>query len=72
MAMRVSTVALPDLDTGGNSIPRDQLEGILAGIERQYKPQSSRRFQDADWTKVFAADGGKDIAMVIRLPLKHS
>ena len=66
-----STIALPELNRSPY-FDRDHLEGTLADIERRYRPQSSRRFEDGDWVKIFAADGGKDIALVLRIPLKHN
>jgi hypothetical protein len=65
-----SSVALPDLEKAGAQIGLDTFEAQLANIERQYQPTSSRRFQDGDWTKFFAAREG-DIAIVVRLPLQH-
>jgi hypothetical protein len=62
--------ALVDLEQIGAQIPRDTFESQLAGIERQYQPTSSRRFQDGDLTKFFAAREG-DIAIVVRLALQH-
>jgi len=66
-----SMAPLPDLEDP-QRLSVDQVDQALAGIERQYRPQSSRRFADQDWVKVLAADGGKDIALVLRIPLRHS
>jgi len=65
-----STVPLSALDEAGTKIPRDTFETHLTEIEREYRPQSSRRFQDGDWMKFFAAREG-DLALVVRLGLQH-
>lgn len=66
-----SMVPLPDMEDP-QRLGVDQVDQTLAGIEREYRPQSSRRFEDGDWVKVLAADGGKDIALVLRIPLRHT
>lgn len=66
-----STIALPELE-GSPSIAPDRPEYALANTQRRYAPQSSRRFEDGDWVKIFAADGGKDVALILRVPLKHT
>lgn len=65
-----STVPLPDIEKAGAQIPRDTFESQLAAIERSYRPDSSRRFQDHNWTKFFAARNGA-LAIVVRLALQH-
>lgn len=67
----VSTVPLLDF-TNKSSMSNDDCERAIATVERMYHPPSSRRFEDGDLVKFFAADPGHDIAMVLRLPLKHS
>jgi hypothetical protein len=62
---------LPDLEDPQRT-SANEVDQTLTSIEREYRPQSSRRFEDGDWVKVLAADGGKDIAMVLRIPLRHT
>jgi hypothetical protein len=67
-----STIALRELETGSTSVPRDRLNSLLANIERQDAPESSRKQEDGKWVKILAAQsGGRDVAMIVRLPLKH-
>ena len=66
-----STAALPDIEKAGEEIPRDTFEAHLAKIERIYRPDSSRYFRDANWTKLFAARDG-ELAIVVRLALAHT
>jgi hypothetical protein len=69
LVLIASTVRLSELEQTAE-IPRDTFEAQLAGIERRYQPDSSRRFRDGDWTKFFAAREG-DLALVVRLALEH-
>lgn len=66
-----ATIALVELEKS-RGMGRDEVEGILADIQRRYGTQTSRRFEDGDWVKIFAADGGKEMALVLRIPLKHT
>jgi hypothetical protein len=66
-----STVPLPEFDGLPPSVARDEFESRLASVERKHRPSSSRRFEDKDWVKLFAARGKEDLAIVLRLPLLH-
>jgi hypothetical protein len=69
LTLIASTVPLEEF---GNTteIPREKFDSELTDIERQYQPTSSRRFQDGDWTKYFAARDG-DLVLVAKLALRH-
>jgi hypothetical protein len=67
----VSMVPLPAF-TDKSTLSVDDCERALASVDRQYHPASSRRFEDGDWVKLFGADPGHDLAMILRIPLKHS
>ncbi len=70
LVLIASPVALVEFNTPERTIPRDECEARLALVERDYRPKSSRRFEDRDWVKLFAARGAKT-AFVLRLPLDH-
>jgi hypothetical protein len=59
-------------DGQAGAIGRDDFESRLAQVERRARPSSSRRFEDKDWVKLFAARDKGDVAIVQRLPLLHS
>jgi len=65
-----SPTPLVEFNTPERTIPRDECEDRIALVERDYRPTSSRRFEDREWTKLFAARGAKT-AIVLRLPLDH-
>jgi hypothetical protein len=65
-----STMPLVEFNTPEQTIPRDECEDRIALLERDYRPASSRRFEDRDWTKLFAAKGERT-AILLRLPLDH-
>jgi hypothetical protein len=67
----VSMVPLPEF-TEKATLSVDDCERALAMVDRQYHPASSRRFEDGDSVRLFAADPGHDLAMILRIPLKHS
>jgi hypothetical protein len=59
-----------EFNTPERSIARDEFENRLSLIERDYRPTSSRRFEDKEWVKLFAA-GDPRTVIVMRLPLDH-
>ncbi len=61
---------LVEFNTPERTIPRDECEDRLALVERDFRPSSSRRFEDKEWTKLFAARGAKTV-IVLRMPLDH-
>jgi hypothetical protein len=65
-----SAMPLVEFNTPEQTIPRDECEDRIALLERDYRPSSSRRFEDKDWTKLFAAKGERT-AVLLRLPLDH-
>jgi len=70
VVLTASTMPLVEFNTPEQTIPRDECEDRIALLERDYRPSSSRRFEDRDWTKLFAAKGEKT-AILLRLPLDH-
>lgn len=66
-----STAAIPEFDGLGPTVDRDDYESRLAQVERRSRPRSSRRFEDGDWVKLFAARGKENLAIVLRIPLLH-
>jgi hypothetical protein len=66
-----ATAPLEEFSGIGADVGRDEFESKLAAVERRYRPNSSRRFEDGDWVKLFAARGRQDLAIVVRLPLLH-
>jgi hypothetical protein len=66
-----ATVPLDELDGMSQEMDREEFEARLATVERKYRPTSSRRFEDKDWVKVFAARGRGEMAIILRLPLEH-
>jgi hypothetical protein len=70
LVLIASPVPLVEFNTPEVTIPRDECEERIGLVERDYRPNSSRRFEDKDWTKLFAARGDKT-AIVLRLPLDH-
>ena len=66
-----ATTPLTELDGMGPNVDRDDFEARLANVERKRRPSSSRRFEDKNWVKLFAARGKEDLAIVLRLPLLH-
>jgi hypothetical protein len=71
LVLIASNVQLPDFNTTEKTIDRDTFDERIAHVERRYRPKSSRRFGDGDWVKVFAAGAKQDVAMVLRVPLRH-
>jgi hypothetical protein len=67
----VSMVPLHEF-TDKPTLSVDDCERALAMVDREYHPASSRRFEDHEWVRLFAADPGHDLAMILRIPLKHS
>jgi hypothetical protein len=65
-----SAMPLVEFNTPEQTIPRDECEDRIALLERDFRPSSSRRFEDKDWTKLFAAKGERT-AILLRLPLDH-
>jgi hypothetical protein len=61
---------LVEFNTPEQSIPRDECEDRIALLERDYRPSSSRRFEDKGKVKLFAAREAKTV-IVLRLPLDH-
>jgi Domain of unknown function (DUF4384) len=59
-----------EFNTPERSIARDEFDDRIALVERDDRPSSSRRYEDGDWVKMFAASGDKTV-MVLRLPLDH-
>jgi len=67
-----STVPLEEMMGLGKTVPRDDFEARLAKVERKFRPSSSRRFEDSEWVKLFAArQNQEDLALILRLPLQH-
>ena len=70
-----STATLTEFAGMGSTVEREDFEARLAEVERRHRPSSSRRFEDGEWVKLFAARGsgakGEQLAIVVRLPLLH-
>ncbi len=66
----VSTVAIPALDTAGEKVARTKLDSTLGTVERQFAPESTSRERDDHWQSV-TAKGPKEMAVVLRLSLRH-
>ena len=64
-----STAPVSEL-AGPRTLPRDRADRVLADLLRCCQPPSLRRFVDLDWVKLIAA-GRKEMAFVVRLPLRH-
>ena len=67
----VSMVPLPEF-TEKQTMSVDDGDRAVARVDQEYHPASSRRFEDQEWVKFFAADPGHDLAIVLHIPLKHS
>lgn len=65
-----STVPVSSLDFRDSTVPREELEGAVARVERQFQAEATARSKDGDWS-VFTATGGKELAAVVRLTLRH-
>jgi len=72
LVLIASVAALDEMQAPDSTIGRDEFESRLAKVERRYRPSSSRRFEDKDWVKLFAAREKGDLAIVQRLPLLHT
>jgi hypothetical protein len=59
-----------ELNMPEESMAREEVENRLALLERDYRPSSSRRFEDRDWVKLFASKDAKTV-MLLRIPLEH-
>ena len=70
LTLLAAAFPLEEFNTPEKSIPRDEFEERLALVERDYRPASSRRFEDKDWVKLFAAREAKTV-ILLRLPLDH-
>jgi hypothetical protein len=75
-----SAHSVMEFNTPERSIQRDEFEDRIALVERDGRPASSRRFEDQDWVKVFAAPSSRmaspqnapdKTVIVLRLPLDH-
>ena len=66
-----STIALPSLEFRADEVDGEEFEKNLAQVERQFKPESSRRLEDENWVKLFAGGSQKEMAVVVRLFLRH-
>ena len=72
LVLIASVAVLDEMQPTDGAIGRDEFESRLAQVERRCRPTSSRRFEDKDWVKLFAAREKGDLAIVQRLPLLHS
>lgn len=71
LVLIAASVPLEEFTQMPASVGRDEFESRLAAVERRCRSTSSRRFEDGDWVKLFAAGGKRDLAIVVRLPLWH-
>lgn len=56
-----STAPFAEFDGMAGEVGREDFEAKLAKVERKRRPASSRRFEDKDWVKLFAARGKEEI-----------
>ena len=66
----VATMALTELDSIPDNVPRGRFEQIITNVHQGFNPQSIRRFQEGDWTRVIASPQ-KQVAVILQLPLNH-
>ena len=71
LVLIAATNPLEEFAIASGRISRDDFENKLANIERLYRPASSRRFEDEEWVKLFAAGRSENLAIVLNLPLLH-
>jgi len=71
LVLIAATGPLQEFAVESNAVSRDDFEDRIATIERQYRPTSSRRFEDDGWVKLYAAGPSDKLAIVVNLPLLH-
>ena len=71
LVLVASTARVAALDAAGDTVRRDAFEATLGTIERELKPAEFHRTEDPVWIRLSAANGGKPLAVVLRLPLVH-
>jgi uncharacterized protein DUF4384 len=72
LVLIAATDPLEEFAVATGRVSRDDFEDRIANIERLYRPASSRRFEDDQWVKLFAAGPSDKLAIVLSLPLLHA
>jgi len=70
LVLIAATAPLTEFQATDAAVPRDDFESNLAMLERDRRPSASRRVEDKDWVRLFAARD-KNSVILVRLPIDH-
>ena len=71
LVLVAATARVAALEVAVDSIRRENFDATLATIEREMTPADLHRTESQEWIRLAAANGGRPLAVVLRLPLIH-
>ena len=71
MVLVVATAPLAELDVWDDDLEAAAFEQQLGALEQAYRPLGFRRDRVGERVELVAEQGDDEVAMVVRIPLRH-